>query len=214
MTGTVLTKVYDAPPLCEKEVLRYAACKEADGATLDLLNECVKEARDKISYKLCYMTAELNIQGNECDFGLCKFESADLKKNLQGCDSAIIFAATLGAEFDRLIARYSRLSPAKALMLEALGNERIEALCDTFCRDMGLSKPRFSPGYGDLPIERQREIFALLDCQRRIGLTLNNSLLMSPSKSVTAIAGIGHGGNNNHNKCKNCSLDCRFRSEL
>ena len=52
---------------------------------------------------------------------------------------------------------------------------------------------RFSAGYGDVPLELQRDIFALLDCPRRIGLTLNESLLMSPSKSVTAIVGISRG---------------------
>ena len=37
----------------------------------------------------------------------------------------------------------------------------------------------------------QKDIFSVLDCQRKIGLTLNDSMLMSPTKSVTAIIGIG-----------------------
>ena len=49
---------------------------------------------------------------------------------------------------------------------------------------------RFSPGYGDLPLEFQREIFRALDVPRRIGVSLGSSCLMSPSKSVTAIVGI------------------------
>ena len=52
------------------------------------------------------------------------------------------------------------------------------------------TRPRFSAGYGDLPLGVQREIFAALDCPKHIGLTLNDSLLMSPTKSVTAIVGI------------------------
>lgn len=52
------------------------------------------------------------------------------------------------------------------------------------------TRPRFSPGYGDLPINMQKDIFAALDCPRKIGLSLNESLLMSPSKSVTAIIGV------------------------
>ena len=47
-----------------------------------------------------------------------------------------------------------------------------------------------SPGYGDLALDVQKDIFALLDCERQIGLTLGDSLLMSPGKSVTAFAGI------------------------
>ena len=112
--------------------------------------------------------------------------------------SVIFFAATLGIELDRLISKYSVLSPATALLLEALGNERIEALCDCFCEDMRVSReafgeilrPRFSAGYGDLPLEYQRKIFTLLDPPSRIGLTLNDSYLMSPSKSVTALIGV------------------------
>jgi hypothetical protein len=80
-------------------------------------------------------------------------------------------------------------------MLQALGSERVEALCDEFCRLMAIEskrelRPRFSPGYGDLPLELQRDIFRLLEPSRRIGVVLNDSLLMSPSKSVTAIIGI------------------------
>ena len=83
-------------------------------------------------------------------------------------------------------------------MLDALGAERIESLCETFCKELSLKSrakgacvtPRFSPGYGDLPLTFQKEIFRVLDCPRQIGLSLNESLLMSPSKSVTAIMGI------------------------
>ena len=51
-------------------------------------------------------------------------------------------------------------------------------------------RPRFSAGYGDLPLEYQRRIFDLLDPPTHIGLTLNDSYLMSPSKSVTALIGV------------------------
>ena len=99
---------------------------------------------------------------------------------------------------DRLIAKYAATSPAKSLMLDALGSERVEALCDLFnseiaqtARDEGCkAHPRFSPGYGDLPLEIQRAIFAVLNPEKRIGVMLNDNLFMSPSKSVTAIIGI------------------------
>ena len=89
-----------------------------------------------------------------------------------------------------------RLSPARAVMLQALGTERVESLCDIFCEDFGIDnsvvlKPRFSPGYGDLSLDTQKDIFSVLNCPKNIGVYLNDSLLMSPSKSVTAFAGIG-----------------------
>ena len=75
------------------------------------------------------------------------------------------------------------------------GLERIEALCDDFCNDIQNTlktqlKPRFSAGYGDLPLDTQKQIFSLLNLSKNIGLTLNDSLLMSPTKSVTAFIGM------------------------
>ena len=111
-----------------------------------------------------------------------------------GCDSVIIFAATVGIGIDRLVHKYSKLSPAKALIFQSIGTERIEALCDVLTEDIkSLGKDirnRFSAGYGDLPLETQKEIFKLLSPQKNIGLTLGDSLLMSPTKSVTAFIGI------------------------
>ena len=124
--------------------------------------------------------------------------------------------AGAGLEIDRLIRRYTSLSPAKALFFQAIGAERIESLCDAFCEELkkdGLQlRPRFSPGYGDLPMELQKDIFRVLDCPRKIGLALNESLLMSPSKSVTAIIGIGEGTEEADNKCSACEKsDCAYR---
>ena len=79
------------------------------------------------------------------------------------------------------------------MIFQGIGAERIEALCDAFENMIKTDKkivPRVSAGYGDIPLEMQRDIFAALDCPRKIGLTLNESLLMSPTKSVTAIIGV------------------------
>ena len=93
------------------------------------------------------------------------------------------------------MARYGAVSPAKALLHQAIGAERIEALCDRLCRDLaeeiGTSlRPRFSPGYGDFSVTVSGDIFRLLDPARRIGVSLTDHFLMTPSKSVSAIVGI------------------------
>ena len=189
-----LVKSYSLPPIDKREVLRYAGVRSSIGESAELisrLDEAIALLGDVLNPRVCF--CELDIR--DCDFG----SSLDIKKNLRNSHSVIFFAATLGIELDRLIFRYSVLSPATALLLEALGNERIEALCDRFCEDMRQIKlmrgeslrPRFSAGYGDLPLEFQREIFSALSCEKNIGLTLNDSLLMIPTKSVTAILGVG-----------------------
>ena len=188
-------KSYAEMAISEKEILRYAKVGKADAETLNLLNSALAEARAALTYGVCYAKFDLSTNGDICDFGFLNLKSKSLSKNLEGCHGAIVFAATVGIGLDRLIAKYSRLSPSRAFMLNAVGAERIEALCDAFCEDMQTQlkaklRPRFSPGYGDLPLCVQKDVLNLLDASRKIGISLNESMLMSPSKSVTAIVGI------------------------
>ena len=217
--STVLVKTFSAPPLCEREILRYAGSHASDQNVTGLLQQCLDELGDRLSYKVCFLELPVHTDASGCDFGCFSVPSAKLSANLSGCQRCLVFGATIGIEIDRLIARYGRIAPAKALLFQAIGAERIEALCDAFCaeyeREYGVTlRPRFSPGYGDLPLDTQRDLFSVLDCSRKIGLNLTESLLMMPSKSVTAFAGIGnHSTSTNRNKCDFCdNRDCTFRS--
>lgn len=212
----VITKTYKEPSFCEKEILRYAGCKSADAQLLQLLRTCIEEVKGKLSYQICYLELPVVVEGETCDFSCLQVVSKDLARNLKNRDKVILFAATIGVEMDRLIGKYSRLSPTKALLMQAIGAERIEALCDVFCEELQLAS-RFSPGYGDLPLDTQTKIFQILACQKHIGLALTDSLLMMPSKSVTAFAGVSnHTQNDNlqHKDCTACpKTDCAFRED-
>lgn len=192
----VLMKTYAQPAVCKKEILRYAGCKFSvvDETIENLLEECLAEVLPRLKFKACYIELSLAIAEDICDFGSFRLQSKDLIKNLKGCETIILFAATIGVEIDRLIGKYSHISPSKAIMMQAIGAERIESLCDAFCEDVKkrgyVLRPRFSPGYGDLSLETQKDIVRVLDCGKNIGVFLNDSLLMSPSKSVTAFVGI------------------------
>ena len=194
MTLIVSTKEYPLPPVDLREVLRYSGCGDRAPDVEVLARECIAEAEGIFSPKVCH--AEFNVKITEIgiDFGVFETSSHDLAKNLDDCTSAVIFCATIGHEIDRLIKKYGVVSPAKAVIFQGLGAERIETLCDLFCADLKSAgseiRPRFSPGYGDLPLEIQKDIFRALDCPRRIGATLNQSLLISPTKSVSAIVGL------------------------
>jgi hypothetical protein len=163
-----------------------------------MLDELLRLCLPVLSYRVCYCYCDLKQCGTVSNFGAFSTASRDLARSLCGCERALILAATVGLELDRLLARTAATSPARALCLQAIGAERIEALCDTFCKHASLElsrdgrrlRPRFSPGYGDLSLDTQRALFTLLDPARHIGLTLTEQLLMSPTKSVTAIAGI------------------------
>ncbi|MBR4027089.1 MAG: Vitamin B12 dependent methionine synthase activation subunit [Lachnospiraceae bacterium] len=198
-TNTIFDSSIRIDKISDKKVSKQI---EEDNGSLDsiisLMESCIEEVRNKLTYKVCYETFSISACGEYLDLEFTKTTSKDLRKNLKDCESVILFSATIGMEIDRLIARYSRISPVKALLFQAIGAERIESLCDMFNKDIkeqvalcGMTiRPRFSAGYGDLPLEMQREIFQTLDCARKIGVSLNESLLMSPSKSVTAFIGV------------------------
>lgn len=219
MNNIIYKKTFTSPPFCEKEILRYAGCREAKSEITELIQSAISEARQLLEYKVCYKELPVTVTGDVCDFSEFYVKSEKLAANLRDCERVILLAATVGIKIDRLIAKYSVTSPAKAHILDAVGTERIEALCDAFCsqeeigRNCGL-KPRFSPGYGDLSLETQKDIFNSLDCQKHIGLFLSDSLIMTPSKSVTAFAGIGK-KTERVNKCGLCdNLNCDFRGSL
>jgi hypothetical protein len=190
MSGLVELKIYTAPPVDRAEILRYAGCKPGEEMVEALLEECLQEVQNELSYRLCACTLPVCAEGSCLDFGAFTLRSKKLAQNLQGCKQVVVFAATVGTGIDRLIGKYLRISPAKAMMIDAIGTERIEALCDAFCAEFPCVHPRFSPGYGDLKLAVQKDLFALLDCERKLGLCLNESLMMSPSKSVTAFLGV------------------------
>lgn len=180
----------ELPPVNRREVFRYARAGNPSEPENALLDRCLAELLPFLTYQAAWAEYPVKITGDHLQLGFCETDSADLAKNLRECGRIVLFAATVGIAPDRLAQKYSRVSPVKALFLESVGNERIEALCDVFCAGFDNACPRFSPGYGDLPLALQKEIIAVLDCPRQIGLTLNESLLMTPSKSVTAIMGI------------------------
>lgn len=214
----------------EREIWRYSGYYGIkDNIDCELareLDDTITLLKDSFTYKVCYRRLDISW---EAGMPVLPFEcnSRNLATCLNNCSEIIIFAATIGINIDRMIARYQRISPTKALLMQAYGAERIECLCDVFCREIKneavLSHrtitPRYSPGYGDMPLDKQKDIFALLDCSRQIGISLNESLLMTPSKSVTAIFGIGRGVEDNRlapddNKCSGCNkTSCEFRKQ-
>ena len=194
MSTTVLIKEYSEPKISEKEIFRYIGASSDDESVKALVNDALSEVRAELSYRACYCELSLSVNEDICDFGIFKAQSRLLAKNLCGCSRALLFAATVGHSIDRKIMKYGALSPSRSLAFQAIGSERVEALCDEFEREVSQcykkTRPRFSPGYGDLSLEIQREIFKALDPQKHLGIFLRESLVMAPSKSVTAFIGI------------------------
>ena len=120
-----------------------------------------------------------------------------LARHLAGCHAAYLVCGTLGAGFDAFQRRVSTTSGADALIVQAIGAALIEKLMDEveaeILRELQPNETlvsRYSPGYGDFPLAAQRTILSLLDTPRKIGVSLTDTLLMVPSKSVSAILGV------------------------
>lgn len=194
----VQVKQYPCPPVDRRAIGRYAGVARWDAFPEALSEECLQQALPRLSYRACREEFPVMLQGDLVDLSFVQVRSASLSQHLAACDRVVVFAATVGLSLDRLLSRYGRLSPATALLLDAIGTERVEGLCDAVCRELETEAAaqgraitsRFSPGYGDLPLALQQDIFRVLQPHRYIGLTLNDSLLMSPSKSVTALVGL------------------------
>lgn len=215
----IRTLIFDEPAWNRSEIMRYARISGAEGYDA-LIDECIDEAKDALSYRVCYSVLAVNNDHGKRTLGSIPADSRTIAKAIKNAEEVLLFAATVGAPFDRLIRRYSQLAPSKALILQAIGAERVESLCDAFCDQMNTAlnpsgkclTPRVSPGYGDIDLRMQKDIFAVLDCPRQIGLTLDESLLMSPSKSVTAIAGIVDGCTEQTDQCAECDQTyCAYR---
>lgn len=124
-------------------------------------------------------------------------ESASLARHMEGCHAAYLVCGTIGAGIDALQRRVAVTSGADALIVQAIGAAAVEVWMDAVESEIQKElKPgeeriaRFSPGYGDFSLDYQRTLLAILDTPRKIGVSLTDTLLMVPSKSVSAIIGV------------------------
>lgn len=196
MTGQGI-RSFELEEYNRREILRYAQSPGCtDEGMLAVMEECIKECEDasafsgRVSYTHLPILS-LDTKTGVVDLELMKLESRSLAGNLDGCREVVVFAATVGPTIDRMIRKYNKLDPVKALFMQALGAERVETLCNMFCASFpNKMRPRFSPGFGDLSLEIQPQVLAVTNARKNLAITLDAGFLMSPSKSVTAFVGI------------------------
>lgn len=177
-----------------------------------LMDECEKAVLEKASPKYLYLEKDLpcpQIMGGK-----------DIESHLNDCEKAIVMCATVGSEVDKLI-RISQISDmARAVVMDSLASVAVEQVCNAFDKiiaekysDYNMTF-RFSPGYGDYPIELQKIILQMLDAPKKIGLCTNDNFLLTPTKSVTAVLGLSK--NPIERKKRGCAIcnmreTCKFR---
>ena len=137
------------------------------------------------------------VEGNIVSGSVRLTITGTLARHLTDCHAAYLACGTLGTGFDAFQRRVSATSGADALIAQAIGAALIEKLMDgveaEIRRELQPNETlvsRYSPGYGDFPLSAQRELLSLLDAPRKVGVSLTDTLLMVPSKSVSAIIGV------------------------
>ena len=146
----------------------------------------------------------------------------DLARHLQGCDKALLMAATLGSEIDKFLRRLELTDIASATAADALASVLLEQVCDEWESEQrplfeakGLYLTgRYAPGYGDCPLDLNDELCLAVDSVRGCGLAVTPQHLLTPRKSTTAILGIAdHPVTGTRAGCATCHLKetCSFR---
>ena len=184
-------------PLDRSETLRYLGMTEAaaDDAFLSRLDACEAKLLRHATPRYTYCILPLTRTESVLYADTLLLEGNDIRQHLEGCDRAVLMAATLGTAVDVLIDRTQKRDMTNALLLDALANTAIEQVCDKAEQQIQATMPnryftwRFSPGYGDWPIQQQTEILQLAGGSQ-IGISLTESLMLMPRKSITAVIGL------------------------
>lgn len=202
-----------------REALRYLRARQDDEAAGILVDTVYLKLRNEVQARHVLQKHKITVDENgvTLDTGV-RFFSRDLAQHLAGCTSALLLAATLGSKVDAAIRRLTLGSLAEGAAAQAVTASLIESYCDDVQAKIdtdGLAqRPRFSPGYGDWDLSEQKNIFAVLDCAKLIGLTLTDGCMMAPSKSVTAVIGLSQDVRCTWNKCMTCAnINCPYRDE-
>lgn len=207
-----------------KEAVRYLGYgrNAADDKTLTLIREAFAELEHSAAPKsVCRIFDVDRTEDERIIIGNMEIQSRSLARNLKGCTEVILFGATLGENVDRLIRRRALIDMAEAVVMQACAAAFLEEFCDKEQFKIGIEmerqglylRPRFSPGYGDFDIMYQKPLMRMLDCAKKIGLTMTESFMMTPTKSVTAVIGASPVRENCPNEgCEACGkIDCEYR---
>ena len=201
-------------PLNRREAVRYlgGAGVQMNAEMERLMDVCEAQLRGAAQPKVVWKRIDLPCEALTA--------GEDIVRHLSGCTQAVLLGATLGAAVDRLIRVAQIRDMAQAVVLDSMASVAVEQVCTQADALLARQFPdmymtfRFSPGYGDYPITLQADFLRLLDAPRKIGLTATEHYLLTPAKSVTAIAGLSPEPIEKQRRgCAVCSLrnTCQYR---
>lgn len=195
-----------------------------DVATEELMEDCFRELEATAEKRIVSCILDLQLpEENSILIGEYLIESRNLYKNLSGCEKVVLVGATLGVSVDLLMKRYSYTDMARVVVLQACAAAYLEEYLDLWQEGLAgrmrkeryYLRPRFSPGYGDFSIGHQGVILRMLDAPKKIGLSMTDGNMLAPTKSVTALIGLGREDAGCHKQgCEVCEkMDCAYRRD-
>lgn len=205
----------------KQEILRYLGAGKSDPQLDLLIARAEKELIQTSTPRYVSGKFSLSVRDHGAVIGGTYLPSKTLAAHLKGCQEAFLVAFTLGPGVDALIRRYELVEMSLVPVLQACAAVYTEEQADqsqedleTYAKEKGLFlRPRYSPGYGDLPLSSQRFLFDALQVSKKIGVTLTDTFLMLPMKSITGVVGLSKDPSLCHvGKCMSCSAkNCPFR---
>ena len=211
-------------PAVLKEIMGLLSIPESrlEGDLISAVNRQYQRIKDASEPKSLFSVFEADVRDSHIIFdGAFSIIGKDLAYTCSGCKRAVLMAVTLGSRVDMLIRRSQSEDMSEAVIADACASAEADRIADMAEKELMASLSdeefltmRFSPGYGDLPLTVQRNFLTILDTSRKIGLTVTESFLMVPSKSVSAIIGISPTEiQTKQNPCDGCILrtTCELR---
>lgn len=185
-----------------KETLRYLGWRGTpiSPALETQITRCLEKARSLLEPKWIFRRFSLVREPNGIQLTGTNLllEGNDIAQHLENAQECYLLCVTLGLPIERQIRQSLLTAPEEGVIYDACATAAVEQAADLAeqeisqeCATRGKAITwRFSPGYGDLPLALQGPFLSVLDAHRKIGLTVNESQLLTPGKSVTAILGV------------------------
>lgn len=207
-----------------EEALRYMGYNEnIDIENIKpILTSCEDELLNAANIRYCYKlfdiehhTDSIIVTGTNLNL-----TGKSITNHLEGCNKAVLMACTLSDKVDKLISRYNITDMTSALITDSMASAMIEQVCNEveviIKNQLKIENMtwRFSPGYGDLPIDIQKNFIQVINANKQIGLTVTENNILIPRKSVTAVIGISDSPLPQKKRgCLICNMNktCQFR---
>ena len=182
-----------------QQAYRYMGMHAKPDATMQqLAKDCEKRLLAAVVPRYFHLVCPIREteDGIRCEGTTLLLTGKDIAAHLSGCDRAVILCATLSAGADTAIRQAGAFDVLAGMMTDAMASALTEQLCDEAETEILAGLPglyptwRFSPGYGDLPLTVQGDLLRSVNAEKRLGVTLSESGMLIPSKTVTALIGL------------------------